>query len=145
MIAPVWDTRYPVEPGWTTFRLVIPPRVDLHNLSLKLQEVEPSLLLFLRKLRELNVSINGHSLRLSRSDSEDGITVLRANQEEKRYVMVKADVQKLPSELKRPDVTNSEVVLAFPVSSTDAPIIADQDVHTFLPLRSFGFSVSWCI
>ncbi len=142
MIAPVWDTVSPVEPDWTTFRLAIPTRVDIDKLSQKLKEIEPTLLLFLRKLRELNVVIDGHNLNLSRSESEDGITILRANQDEKRYVMVRTDVHDLPAELKRANVTKSEIVLAFPVSFTDTPVIADQDVHTFLPLRSFGFAVS---
>ena len=141
MIAPIWTEEYPVEPGWTTFRLSIPPRVDLSSLSKKLAAVEPTLLLFLHKLRQLDIVVNGQPCHLSRTDLPNGITVLGSDSEENRYVMVRHLVTGLPPDAKRLNVTTSEVILAFPVSSSGMPIISDQDVHTFLPLRSFGFSV----
>ena len=141
MIAPIWTEEYPVEPGWTTFRLSIPPRVDLSSLSKKLAAVEPTLLLFLRKLRQLDIVVNGRPRHLSRTDLPDGITVLTSGNEENRYVIVKHVVAGLPLDAKRPNVVSSEVVLAFPISPSGEPVLSTQDVHTFLPLGSFGFSV----
>lgn len=140
MITPI-RTTCPVEAGWTTFVLHIPSRIDLGSLSKRLSEVQPTLLLFLRKLRHLHVSTNGSKHRLSRKDN-GGMTSLCSNGDEKRYLVVKHAVNRLPEEPKRLNVTTSEIVLAFPLSPRQEPIAVDQDVHTFLPLRSFGLKVS---
>ena len=47
-------------------------------------------------------------------------------------------------EEKREGVSSSEIVLAFPVTRDEHPVISDQNVHAFLPLRPFGFNVSAC-
>jgi len=59
----------------------------------------------------------------------------------KRYIQVTHATQTYPGEERRRDVTRSDVVLAFPMTETEAPQISGQSVHAFLPLRSYGFTV----
>jgi hypothetical protein len=145
MIAPIWTTEYPVENGWTIFRLRIPPRINIDSLSQKLSDIEPTLLLFLRKLRQLDVTSGGIHYRISRHDTPDDMTLLRTisitQTTEQGYLVVKHTLNTMPDDQKRQNINKSEIILAFPVFATGEPMAVNQNVHTFLPLRSYGFKV----
>lgn len=141
MIAPI-PVREEGKNGWTTFRLHIRGNVDIPELSGKLEEVEPTLLLFLRRLRELHLSVNNHSLLFKRGDLPNDIFSLEGNGKTVDYLVVRRSVKAYCGEQKRANVDHTEVVLAFPIDSQRAPVICDQNVHAFLPLRSYGFKVS---
>ncbi|KAI0052020.1 hypothetical protein FA95DRAFT_1533561 [Auriscalpium vulgare] len=148
MITPIPDKSFTPKNGWTSFRLNLAPSESGAHLSSQLSEVRPTLLLFLRQLRSLNIAlaVDGHRSRLTIKRSEpDGDIVTLSRVENgilsvSRYIMVRHIATTLPAEPKRDGVEESEVVLAFPVTDKDEPMISSQDVHAFLPLRSYGFS-----
>ncbi|KZT00825.1 uncharacterized protein LAESUDRAFT_687552 [Laetiporus sulphureus 93-53] len=151
MINPIWDNSHAVEPNWTTFRLDIAEEEHMGNLNKQLRELQPSLLLFLRKLRsvDLHVAANrnnpARSIKISRNDpapdvvelerSEDGASILK-----RRYIIVKRTTVTDPEEPKREGIERSEVVLAFPMTAEQEPLFEDQYIHAFLPMSRYGFT-----
>jgi hypothetical protein len=120
-------------------------------LSAHLQDIQPALLLFLRKLR--HVTIEGPigpqarqaSIEIHRDDVDTDIVslqrIVNGRSFIKRYFRVTHVTQTYLKEARRRDVTHSNIVLAFPLTETDAPEISVQSVYAFLPLRSYGFTV----
>ncbi|TGO71885.1 hypothetical protein BELL_0517g00020 [Botrytis elliptica] len=47
----------------------------------------------------------------------------------------------LPPDPARQHIHEAEVVLAFPIDEDDVPVIGNQDVYAFLPLRKVGYKV----
>jgi hypothetical protein len=154
MITPIWLPSLAVEPGWTTFDLHL-KSTDLRALSAHLKEIKPSLLLFLRKLRRLTiqgplgfleeqVSIEIH-LKGANVDLDADTVTLRRDEDgdcySEKYFRVKNLVDTYTKEEKRKGVSESTIVLAFPLAGDGTPEIGAQDVHAFLPLRSYGFNV----
>jgi hypothetical protein len=151
MITPVWGSAYLPKPGWTTFHLRLAPSQNGAELSAQLTGLRPTLLLFLRQLRSLNVTVPGaaqHSaLQIWREDGpEDELVSLKrihdGELKVERYVLVQKFTQTPSQEPGREGIEQSEIVLAFPVTETGDPVIKMQDVHAFLPLRCYGFRVS---
>ncbi|KAL4248732.1 hypothetical protein ABKN59_007186 [Abortiporus biennis] len=143
MIAPIW-TGEAIESGWTVFRLQLTPQIDSHLLVTYLHDVKPSLLLFLRKLRKLEITCDGETTTFSRRDLKDNITCLDrtdgCTKESFYYLVFRHKLEISTTEEKRSHLKESEVVLAFPITSAKVPVIGNQMVHAFLPLRSYGFS-----
>ncbi|KAH7317120.1 hypothetical protein B0I35DRAFT_434596 [Stachybotrys elegans] len=116
-----------------------------------LRDIEPQLLLFLRKLRRLQIrtrqSTKVYSVRsdlslttqfgetsvISISNLSDGIPV------EKKFVMARHTIDHMPPDKHRKGVTASEVVLAFPVKGLGVPVTKRQKVFAFLPINDYGF------
>jgi hypothetical protein len=152
MITPALGSEYPPTPGWTTFHLHLAPSENVNELSVHLRDVRPTLLLFLRKLRALSITIPGAGqhgaieIEVQRTDGPDDnmVTLDRIEDEEykiEKYMLVKHLAQTSTQEPAREGVTESEIVLAFPITETQEPVIEKQDVHAFLPLRCYGFNV----
>ncbi|KAI0302873.1 hypothetical protein B0F90DRAFT_1667473 [Multifurca ochricompacta] len=140
MITPVLGTMYPTKRGWTTFHLHLAPTENGKELSTQLRDVRPTLLLFLRQLRALDIAVpdvpqNG-AIQVQRIDGpgDDEVTLERieAGGEYK--------VERVPG---REGVQQSEIVLAFPVTENHEPVMEKQDVHAFLPLRCYGFNADF--
>lgn len=117
-----------------------------------LEDLDARLLLFLSKLREIEL-LHGDERTTFRRRDNKGLSVLtteiaRPGAEPKikecRFVRVAVDfsMEKVPDE-KRPAISRSSVVLAFPVdaSGTAHPQPASQ-VFAFLPIRPVGFKFS---
>jgi hypothetical protein len=146
MITPALDNTYPPVRGWTAFHLHLAPSENGNDLSAQLRDVSPTLLLFLRKLRALSIAIPRVNIEVRRTDDVDRDMVsLERIQDGKitveRYVLVKYLAQTPSEEPSREDVKESEIVLAFPVTNTREPVLENQNVHAFLPLRCYGFKV----
>jgi hypothetical protein len=153
MITPRWDERYPIRRGWTAFHLHFSPSYDIASLLNRLEDVKPNLLLFLRKLKSLTLKTNlpsrglvGDVEILRNDDPEDkSVTIERYESNSRvfsqKLLLVDCKVIMNLREPKRRGIIESNVVLAFPLDSNGSPKIAPQDVHAFLPLRSFGFYV----
>lgn len=150
MITPVWGSEYPPRRGWTTFHLRLAPTENGTDLSAQLSDLRPTLLLFLRQLRALNVTVPGATqhaaLQMRRSDGpgDDLVSLERIDDGEskiERYVLVRHLAQTPSQEPGREGVEQSEIMLAFPVTETREPVIEKQEVHAFLPLRCYGFNV----
>lgn len=144
MVIPVWDNSYPLDPEWTAFHLILSPDVDVNMLSARLSDIQPTLLLFLRKLRKLKVNVNGDIRNYERIDLADSITKLtQTRSPEREYLVVKHTTKTVTLEPKREGVKESEVVRTFPVAPAPSrhPIIAEQPVHAFLPIRTYPIPV----
>jgi hypothetical protein len=44
---------------------------------------------------------------------------------------------------RRPNISSSDIELAFPISAENKPKIFPQQVFAFLPVRDYGFQVSF--
>ena len=152
MITPTLGSKYPAIDGWTTFHLHLAPSENGNDLSAQLYDVQPTLLLFLRKLRALSITIpavpprNAIDIEVRRTDDvdRDMVSLERIQDGDhsvERYVLVRHLAQTPVGEPGRENVKESEIILAFPVTEAREPVEKNQDVHAFLPLRCYGFKV----
>jgi hypothetical protein len=144
---------------------------DRQIINQQFLELQDTLLLFLRKLRKIEVSFHdeegaktkGIIFTLSRIEDSDAAVIERtctdAEQNRKRtYHIVKHIARGLARSENRDlsdaeeatrSFATSEVVLAFPViedpvTAEEVPLIEPQEVFAFLPVRNMGFNVSCC-
>ncbi|RYO93890.1 hypothetical protein DL762_000845 [Monosporascus cannonballus] len=135
----------------TQFLLRLKDIDDYKEIRRDLEDIEPQLLLFLRKLKEIHVSTPGvgnvYRLRATEYDedfggetatisecSDDGVVVKTT-----KYVVHRHIVRDLPAEPRREGVTTSEVVVAFAVRDQVTPVATTQAAFAFLPIDNFGF------
>ena len=122
-------------------------------------ELPDNFMLFLSRLKQIKIIINlpnglssqktytyrydgtTHTGELTKdmSSSDDSASGLTTT----CYKITKRQLENLPAHTARPHRNHAEVVLAFPVDKESRPIIDEQYVSAFLPLRKVGFSVSW--
>ncbi|KAF4973458.1 hypothetical protein FZEAL_9332 [Fusarium zealandicum] len=129
----------------------------------QLRDLRGEVLLFMRKLREIRISI------FDQDDEPETTTIFSAAQTDADRVTVTESVLEdganestasiyhvtrhltgsppksennsyTGDEEKKKAYSSAEVVLAFPLTSQDIPIVAPQDVFAFLPIRHMGFS-----
>ncbi|KAL5492840.1 hypothetical protein ACEPAI_4288 [Sanghuangporus weigelae] len=154
MIAPIWDTSRRSKSGWTTFYLDLSSRQNrpITAFNDMISAIKPSLLLFLTKLRSIELKIKIDSkgatklINIGRTDLGMGFTQLTHTQNgvlllKDVYFMFKQtiDMSNVPNDAGR-GANSTEVVLAFPVDENQRPRVRPQDVHAFLPVRKFGFN-----
>ncbi|KPM37810.1 hypothetical protein AK830_g8763 [Neonectria ditissima] len=126
---------------------------QLDIIKQQFRELQDTILLFLRKLRKVKVSFHTddavdddttYSLHGTNPATIQKTT--SAGQVDKKYHITKYMAENIPrsenrnysDDGKRADST-AEVVLAFPLTDTSEPIVDDQDVFAFLPMRPMGF------
>jgi len=142
-IIPVWQEKIPagIKPNWTNILLPLTQKGKLE--APKVANIQPSLLLFLKKLRRIEIHDatgtctnqiyregEGNSVQISSNAGTDHWRVVR------RVLPVPTTV----TEEKRVDVLSVEIVLAFPlVEDGTANSSFEHSVYSFLPIRSFGF------
>lgn len=147
MVIPSWAERHPSRPHWTSFYLYLASALGRDELIP--YDVKPTVLLFLRNLRRLNLFIwlpdSVPEVRfIARKDIGSYTVIHRVDRPDlplEKYFKVKHQTETYPNEKKRKGIVESEVVLAFPLLNNGTPKIERQDVHAFLPLRDYGFSV----
>ena len=157
----------PIAPptGWDSTRgntrIVLP--FEAHDgpekhreLRVHLHELKPSLLLFLRRLRRLEIedALSGwrRSITLTHT-AFDGMSALALLEErdvrpvdgldgpvdtaakQQRWVLVR---RVLDAKVARLGIQRTELVLAFPLVAATTGWLPPQDVCAFLPLRSYG-------
>ncbi|KAF5691492.1 hypothetical protein FCIRC_392 [Fusarium circinatum] len=162
MVTPVWEDADESLGGYSTrITLFLHTSDDSgedarqrETIRLQFQDLQHTILLFLRKLRKVRVSFfdendtqtssTTYSLRGSnpvtvKKETSEGI-------EERQYHVTKHVAENIPrsenrtysEEQDRAD-SSTEVVLAFPLADSGAPIVENQDVFAFLPMRPMGF------
>lgn len=163
MIAPIWcDYPGALQGGFTQFFLTLSrEKTDQSEYDLRgqLRQLDSTLLLFLRNLREISVDIdNGTETKqgkftkhICRQDYEqyggEMIKIhgdrqwLRKLPEDAEYLIVRHTATDMPDDPKRRGMSSSEVVLAFPFKD-GKPTFAKQQAYAFLPIRESGFRVS---
>lgn len=149
LIAPIWSPfPEPIRPGYTSFYLKLSEDCDEDRIAHDIQHLDPTMLLFLRRLREINLNImlaDGQmwtrTLRRKDTLSRGGlITQLHRGLTISDYIVVKHLVSDLPEDKDRAGVRESEISLALP------PLYETFEDHTyavyaFLPVRDYGFKV----
>ncbi|KAH9928331.1 uncharacterized protein B0H18DRAFT_1118012 [Fomitopsis serialis] len=153
MINPIWDASYPSDPGWTTFRLNILHTIDINDLREQIRIIHPSLLLFLRRLRAIDIDVattnqptDGNTkITISRIDELGNVVRLECHENgcvtsSAKYIVFKQTTRTYTGEEKRRGIGESEVVLAFPVTADGEPEMGNQFVHAFLPVAKYGLN-----
>ncbi|TCD66329.1 hypothetical protein EIP91_001478 [Steccherinum ochraceum] len=143
MITPIWTRDHQVRKGWTTFRLKLSDS-NVRHMKTHLSQIQPSLLLFLRRLRQVEVVVAGRRRTFfreaSQSDKDIVLKAVEGSQVEfHRFLVLKHQVSTYTDDAKRFGISTSQLVLAFPLTMDEKPVIMDQAVYAFLPLRNFGF------
>lgn len=153
MVTPLNELHYAIPEGVRTritlYLLRSCDKVALREDFLALPE---TLLLFLKKLKKLSVRIfsaedgleEERDYSLSASGNRATIkkeTSLSLPHESREYLITRRCVSDMPSDRARKGITDAEVVLAFPLDALNEPIVEDQHVFAFLPLRKVGYKV----
>ncbi|KAH7258717.1 hypothetical protein B0J15DRAFT_396321 [Fusarium solani] len=149
MITPIWE-QLPEDQlskdapeGGTSMRLQLSHDCDRRRLREEMTSFDPNILIFLRTLEQITLTVtdsNGHSKRVLRRVREpNAIKILENDKEIFHYATFTHTVPIMPYEPKREGITQSEILLAFPVHDTPSLPTAHQ-VYAFLPIRSYGFN-----
>lgn len=152
-ILPHWCEDTSPDPGWMT-KIVLPLKEDMASeagsLAARFNDIHPSLLLFLHRLRDIHIDnrVEGNSLNMRRVDLGDNIVEIHhGHNTTDRWLVVKKqlDASNISLQAKSGvEVESTEIALAFPLQSRwrqqQAQVApAKQPVFAFLPLRSYGF------
>ena len=150
-VVPEWCDP-PDEARPDTTAIVLPAAPGYEFSKDTLEDLDSRLLLFLSKLREIEL-LQGDERTTFRRRDKNGVSLLttavqrpgaQPQIEESRFVRISVDfsMEKFPDE-KRPDISTSSVVLAFPVDAAGAAAPQPESyVFAFLPIRQAGFKFS---
>ena len=151
MVTPVWAT-FPesTAPGWTSMYLRLSKDYEEQTLRDELIAFDLHLLIFLRRIKEINISIGSRSgqthIKTVRKDEQerdkDRIILLRSDDNTFEYIIRTFAITDLPNEPKRPNWTQTKILLAFPsINRLEKPRVIPQKIYAFLPIRNYGFKV----
>jgi hypothetical protein len=134
----------------TSFYLQLARDYDAQELIADLQSLDARLLIFLRRLRKIVVTIvwandQISTKKLTRTEERiEGKEAIHLSQDgtQMKYTVMRHRARNLPSEQKREGVSESELLLAFPVDENNELKLDLQQVFAFLPIRDYGFKVS---
>ncbi|XP_028393815.1 uncharacterized protein LOC114518092 [Dendronephthya gigantea] len=153
-----WETKTdPALNDWTT-RIVLPLKDDMKDaqkktLIARFHDIQPSLLLFLRRLRKIKIhdEASNTTREMSRRDCGDKLIEITHSEGVDLWFVVKKE---LSASAMKDDIESTEIAIAFPLPPrhSGAPIslenvkaftqgksLAHHPVFAFLPLRSYGF------
>lgn len=152
MIAPMW-CEFPakIKLGYTSFILNLSTTCDKAEIVRELRRLDSKSMIFLRRLRAMTVTITSYGDQnlktvLKRQDSIGSVfNVITFYRDAyyQRYIVYKQLVKGLLGEEKRPGISESEISLAFPLSEQGVPVLTSQLLYAFLPIREYGFEVSF--
>jgi len=141
-VVPFWVEDVPpqVAPGVTNIFLPLSP--EAQGELAKVMEIDPSLLLFLKQLRRVEVvdEVRGCRTQISRAGSDERVELRSANGVKfwkliRRTVPVRAGLR----EEKRKEIAETELALALPLTEGGDADGADfHRVHAYLPIAEFG-------
>lgn len=159
VLAPEWwdardwpDPAYPQVGGQTSFCMRIPQIQDQEQVDVDLRKFDSALLLFLNKLRRVELEViepNGLKWNkvIRRSETDDGnegssTTTLEDGDKTSRYFKTVYHA-KVPQDPKRPECHRTKMILAFPaLDHLGFPLPpASQSVYSGLPIASHGLKV----
>jgi len=151
MIAPIME-EFPgtKRAKWTSFYLQLARDYDTRELLSDLRSLNACLLIFLRRLRTIVVTIVGPNEQITTKELTrtegliEGQEAIHLSQDNTQmsYIVMRHRARNLPAEQKREGVSESEILLAFPVDENNQPKLDSQQVFAFLPIRDYGFKVS---
>jgi len=152
MIAPVWaDFPAEVIPGVTSMVMKLDPECNTTELIREIQSLDSRLLIFLQNLKRINIQVTEEGnytwkTSLERHDEVSGsksyqLVTLRHGKIRHSYSVFSHKVINLPSEKNRVNITQSQILLAFPIQDEQEARVDPQRVYAFLPIRDYGFKV----
>ena len=155
MIAPIWcDFPANTKPGHTTIFMHLAPDCNKGDLHKEILLLDPRMLIFLRKLRQINIQIETARATLFRSLSRLPDVPIRSasvvalqqvtlqqDAEVSKYLVLTHTAKQLPLEPKREGAQESQILLAFPLKENLEPKLEQQQVFAFLPVRDYGLQV----
>lgn len=158
MVTPLLDEFEELPSGIRSrISLTLSPSSDFAELVKDFEDLPDSLLIFLSKLKSITINVMDASNELVSetvygykysSDNHRGTLTKRRsiegkqNQSAQHFHITKRTLRKLPTDAARPKTDQAEVVLAFPLDEKSLPIIEQQHVFAYLPVRRVGFNVS---
>ncbi len=151
LIMPIWVEKPPkfVEKGCTNIVLPFVKEREREILN-QLKGISPSLLLFLKKLRKIEIinQLTSENKSFKRIERGDKFLILEDKGNEQMWEVVRKEM-KIPWNLKEylkrqigkdAGIDITEVILAFPLKEDGSPDASrEQYVFAFLPVRKYGF------
>jgi len=172
MISPEWEDSADETPaeGWTRITLYLHKDSEAatryQDILKQLNELDNTMLLFLKKLRRIDVTIYDkdddevsstalfvninemtHRAILTKrrseagEDSETTNTYCHVTKHQATGLAKSANRTYTTTEEATKSYGTAEVILAFPLTPDDVPIVEAQPVFAFLPIRRLGFKV----
>lgn len=149
VITPIWE-EFPEtrDADQTSIFLKLSPTYDEKTLIEELENFDTNLLIFLRRIQDINIQISRtdgqlwkkHIRKHQFEQNNDRIVLLQAGDETLKYLVRTHVVLDLPKEIKRPEWTQTKILLGFPIpESLEEPLLRPQNVYAFLPIRNYGF------
>jgi hypothetical protein len=139
---------------WTTMIMDLSIGENDYNLVRAMfREIRPEMLLFTRRLRKIDISLNSnvpknperriYSVTIPNNQFSTVYAIQGAKSKEtSQYLVHKVEVYDMPDHSSRPNVRSSTVILAFPFDDTVGPIIDKQHIFAFMPLREISLPVT---
>ncbi|OCK83978.1 hypothetical protein K432DRAFT_463823 [Lepidopterella palustris CBS 459.81] len=152
MVAPIWE-KFPEKTlrDHTSFYLQLSGDYAEDELVHEIRQLDPRMLIFLRQLKEINLTIARNNEKpwtqsLRRTDKvENGTLFTTLHQESSswKYVITRHHFEDLPPEPKRPGCSNSEVLIAFPWNCAIRDACVDAFANAVDHLNSGPLKYYW--
>ncbi|MCD6398647.1 MAG: hypothetical protein J7L08_01895, partial [Candidatus Aenigmarchaeota archaeon] len=144
MIIPEWINEIPdfVDPTQTNIVLYLKPGIR-NEITEYIEEIHPSILLFLKKLKVIEVEENDENrVKRMKRYEKDGIVEVIYNERKSHWKVIKK-LFNIPQDIheeRRNDVNETEIILAFPLKGDHSlEASKEQFVFAYLPIREYGF------
>ena len=160
MVTPMYEEHHKVFPNIrTSMTLTLTNPCEAEKLATEFYDLPETLLLFLNKLKRITIlraepSCDPFEITYSKQEdplqhratlSKLSVYNRKGNRLRKRaistYHIRSRTLKNLPHHHARPHSNEAELVLAFPLGFQSVPIIQQQYIFAFLPIRQVGFSV----
>lgn len=148
MVIPCWEPfpEQPLDHYNTSFLFHLSEDYNETELTKTLSQLDSRLLMFLRKLKRVEININTASTSLStrvmtRREESKISRELSMDDQVTSYFVHHHHFTKLPVEERRPGASTSDITLAFPFNTAGGvtqPAPQEQPVYAFLPIRPYG-------
>ncbi len=140
-IIPHWLDEIPNYVDQTLTNIVLPLREDIKEEILKFKDLEPTIILFLNKLKVIEVfnKIEGSISKITRKDPNGHVEIEHAKGSE-NWLLLKKNIKDPPKEEKREGISESELILAYPLKPEGTANTSNkQKIFAYLPTRGHGF------
>ena len=140
--------------NWTAF--VMDLDIDDEDYAMvksTLQQLNPEMLLFTSRLRQIEISVRQSSsivetsrYRVALQNNSYpfvyGIQHNDTTEDTKKYLVHNMLVSGMPDHSARQGVSNSQIALAFPFTESTGPVSKGQNIFAFMPLRRSSLHVT---
>jgi hypothetical protein len=144
-VVPYWIEETPEFVDKKLTNIVLPLREDVREELSKFNEIEPTLLLFLHKLKIIEIhNITEGKINIVERKEKEGKVVITHSKGKEYYKLIRKtltvprDIQE--QEEKRKGVEETILILAFPLTPNGlADATKEQKIFAYLPTRNYGF------